>query len=282
MWMRKYIILTLVLIGLVTIGVVSRQNKPKITNIPTHNYVALGDSVAAGVGLKTDSDSSACNRTNQSYPNLIAQKMNFKINNLACSGATLASGILGEQEVNQLLLPAQLDQLYKLPFPSLITITIGANDVKWTTVINKCYTGVCGNFGDTEVVNQRIALVSENLRNSLIQIQTFYKKSPPHVVVSGYNQVFPVNVIDCPDLTGIDQNEINWVHTQQVDLNKSISSTVGEFAFAKFASIDFTGHELCTTNSWVQGIADKQPYHPTEEGQMSFANQIVKIVRTFK
>jgi len=273
--MRKYVVLVIVLIGLVVIGLVSRQSKPKTVDIPTGSYVALGDSVAAGVGLKTDSDSSACDRTNESYPNLVAQQMNFKLYSLACSGATMNSGILGKQDVNQLMVSSQLDQLFKLSKPSLITITIGANDIDWTSIIGKCYTSVCGSAEDTTAVNQKLATLATDLKSALSQIQSHYKNDPPNVVVTGYHQVFPASVNNCPDLTGIDHSELSWGRDQQTSLNKTINSSVASFNFVKFANIDFKGHELCTPDSWVQGISDKDPYHPTEDGQAAFANSVV-------
>jgi lysophospholipase L1-like esterase len=282
--MKRYTFGTVLVFALIAIGLVAanQHSKPQAPNEPHNSYVALGDSVAAGVGLEDYSDSSACDRTNESYPNLVAAKLNLKLKNFACSGATLPAGILGEQDVNQLMVAPQLDQLFSQPRPYLITITIGANDTQWTTFIAKCYAGECGSAEDSAAVNELLATVSVNLQNTLSQIQSHYKTAVPHVVVTGYHHVFPAGPTTCSDLSDINASELAWGRQQQTNLNNSTAHVVAEFSFAKFAAIDFSGHELCTTDAWVQGIGGNAPYHPTDEGQAAYARQIVSTVQSFK
>lgn len=285
--MKKYIISAVVIVLLVAgaFGIkVRHRDQPATTPVATSGtYIALGDSVAAGVGLKTDSDSSACDRTDQSYPHQAASMLNYKLVNLACSGATLPAGILGQQDVNQLMTQPQLDQLFAQPKPNLVSLTIGANDAGWTAVFAKCYTGVCGTAEDTAAAKQRLAVMGSNLQKALTQVQQHYGPGVPDVVVTGYHQVFPASPISgCSDLTGIDASELAWGRQQQAAINDAIQKAVKNFAFAKFAAIDFGGHELCTTDSWVQGLADRQPYHPTEAGQTAFAKQIQTTAKEFK
>jgi len=258
------------------------SNKPKPATTPHQTYIALGDSVAAGLGLENYSDSSACDRTNQAYPDQVATALHLRLKNLACSGATLSAGILGPQNVNQLLVAAQLQQLFALPRPDLITLTIGANDIEWTTFIAKCYSGQCATASDTAAINSLLATVSLHLQGALSQIQSHYKSDVPHVIVTGYHQVFPTGTATCSDLTGIDSNELAWGRQQQTNLNTTISTVVSKFSFAKFAAIGFSGHELCTADSWVQGIDDTAPYHPTEAGQAVYAKQILATNALFK
>ena len=260
-------------------------------------YVALGDSVAAGVGLKDDSDSSACNRTNQAYPNLVAANLGYKLKNLACSGATLPAGITGSQDVNKLQATPQLQQLFDLPKPDVISLTIGANDAQWTTIIGKCYTGQCGSAADSAAVAAALTVVGSNLTSVLNQIKAHYaltslnpssnnsaasQHQKPLVVITGYHQVFPVTVAaTCTDLSDIDAAELAWGRTLQASINTTLQNTVKapDFAdFAKYVPVDFNGHELCSTDPWVQGLADKQPYHPTSAGQAAFAQQIAQQI----
>ena len=284
--MKKYALGIIVILILAVGGILAVRHHTK-TQTPTKaavqgSYVALGDSVAAGVGLSDPSDSSACDRTNQAYANTVAAGLNLKLTNLACSGATLPAGILGSQNVNNLMAPTQLADLFALPKPNLISLTIGANDAGWTTVIASCYTGVCGTSADSAGVNARLAVMSNNLKTALAGIQTHYGASVPHVVVTGYHQVFPVTSGSCADLTGVDAAEQAWGRQQQAALNATIQSVVSGFSFAVFAPVDFTGHELCSSSSWVQGLGDKEPYHPTADGQAEYARQVVASSKTFK
>ena len=121
-----------------------------------------------------------------------------------------------------------------------------------------------------------------NLTTFLQDIQSNYKTDVPDVIVTGYHQVFPVGQATCADLTGINANELSWGRQQQQALNSAIQSVVSQYSFAKYAAINFTGHELCTTNSWVQGLNATAPYHPTVAGQQEYANQVVAAYRTFK
>ena len=269
-----------VIVGLVAAQLPSKKNS--VNELPTETYTALGDSVAAGVGLTPDSDASACDRTDQSYPYQLSVKLHYKLYSHACSGATFASGIIGSQEVNKLVLPTQLQQLFSDRKPALITLTIGANDIDWTKLLAKCYTGVCGSDADTAMVSAKLSVVGDNVRATLNQIRDHYTLGTPLVIVTGYHQVFPSNGISCSDLTNIDSSELTWGRNLQANLNETISSAVAGSDFAHFVPIDFTGHELCTTTPWVQGLNDKQPYHPTDRGQRAFAEQLAEAVTSLK
>jgi lysophospholipase L1-like esterase len=284
--MTRKIIIALVALSVsgLFISLISQHpSKPQTHILKMQSYTALGDSVAAGLGLETYSDSSACDRTNQAYPDLVAKDLNLKLDSLACSGATLGSGILGQQTVNQLALQPQITQLFKQPEPYLITMTIGANDIDWTGLIAKCYTGECGNAADTASVNQSLATLTTNLTTALNELEAHYIQVKPIVIVTGYHQVFPAtNTPACSDLTGIDASELSWGRQVQANLNLTIKNVVSKYSFAKFAPVDFSGHELCTANSWVQGLDGNDPYHPTNAGQAEYARQVVSAVKTLK
>ena len=284
--MKKYVLAVIIILIIAAGGILAVRHHTK-TQTPTKvafqgSYVALGDSVAAGVGLSDPTDSSACDRTNQAYANTVASNLNYRLTNLACSGATLPAGIIGSQNVNNLMAPTQLADLFALPKPKLLSLTIGANDAGWTTIIASCYTGECGSVADTAGVNARLAVMGNNLKTALTQIQTHYGDAVPHVVVTGYHQVFPATTGSCADLTGVDAAEQAWGRQQQAALNATIQSVVSSFSFAVFAPVDFTGHELCSSSSWVQGLGDKEPYHPTADGQAEYARQVVAASKTFK
>jgi lysophospholipase L1-like esterase len=283
--MKKFLIACagLIIVATVVVIIFHHDAKSPAPSTNQKTYVALGDSVAAGVGLKDDSDASACNRTNQAYPNLIAQAQNYNLKNIACTGATIPAGILGKQDVNELLVAPQLEQLFALPKPSLVTLTIGANDIDWSSLIATCYTGVCGTAEDQAMVENKLAIMTTNLRTVLTQIQTHYGSNPPHIIVTGYHQVFPAtDVTDCADLQGVDVTEQAWGRGAQAKLSEVIQSAVSSYSFVTYAPISFSGHEACTPDSWVQGLHDKQPAHPTEAGQAAYAKQITAVIQAKK
>ncbi len=273
----------IIAIALIAITSATHKNTNKVTASPTKNYVALGDSVSAGDGLETYSDSSACNRTNQSYPNIVASKLYLKLSSLSCSGATIEQGISGSQTVNQLALSSQLSQAYRiLSKPDMISITIGANDVQWTDFITKCYSGQCGTSSDSSDAAVLLQTLNINLNNVLTSIKDHYGGVSPKVIVTGYYQIFPSSGSTCTDIKGITPSEIIWLLQQQDNLNTTIKSVVANYSFAKYAAIDFSGHELCTSDPWIQGLNDKAPYHPTDSGQTQYASAVIAAEKAFK
>lgn len=283
--MKKLLILAAVVVVVILVfASIANNHKSKPTNSVSYkgSYVAMGDSVAAGVGLETYSDSSACDRTNQSYPNLVASGLNFKLSSFACSGASVESGILGKQDVNNLMVSPQLNQLFASTRPKLITLTVGANDTHWTDFLTKCTTGTCGTPEDTAAVGILLTSFSSNLNSVMQSIANHYGSSVPHVIVTGYYQFYPANSASCRDLTGVDPSEQAWARQQVVNLNNAISSVTANYSYARFASVDFSGHELCTPQPWVQGIDAQAPYHPTDAGQADYAKQIINTDKLFK
>lgn len=278
--MKKFVIGTgLVLIAaLVTIiAMSSGSNKSNTINTPSNGeYVALGDSVAAGIGLEDYSDSSACARTKQAYPYGIAKKLNYDLKNVACSGATTEKGLLQPQGVNRLAVAPQLSSVLNGKKPKLVTATIGANDTDWTGYITKCYIGTCGSEDDTAAVVASSNYISTNLEAALDQIKSKYPNDTPKVVITGYYKLFPATkVANCTELTGVDDSELTWIRQLQDQIDNSIKLSVQKYDFAAYAPIDFNGHELCSESSWIQGLGKTAVYHPTDAGQGAIGDQIL-------
>ena len=53
-------------------------------------------------------------------------------------------------------------------------------------------------------------------------------------------------------------------------LNQVLANGALTFGFLT-AQPDFTGHELCTDQSYVQGSTDPAPLHPNARGQLAIA-----------
>ena len=237
-------------------------------------YVAIGDSVAAGVGLPTDLDASACARTAESYPVLLAKQLNMKLEDFACSGASIARGLRGPQTVNGADLEPQITRLYALNKPSLVTITIGANDVEWIQTILKCYSTKCGSSADTASLAAKQVAMKAELSSVVEDIKQHYVGNPPRLLFTGYYQLFSSSYRNCAELTNIDANEISWLRGQVEGLNGSIASLVSGYNFAKYVDINFTGHELCSSQPWIQDLKSPAAFHPNSDGQTDIARAL--------
>jgi lysophospholipase L1-like esterase len=247
------------------------------------NYVALGDSVAAGAGLPASASGVAndatCDRSPNAYPYAIARTYQLNLLHLACSGAKVDEGIYGEQTRAGIGIPPQLDVAFATTAsPTLMTATIGANDVRWTQFIRQCYAIRCGtSFDDVRAKVYRADLRIELFR-MLHQVYTRSGGSPPRVLVSGYYS--PINTTDCLTSNRITAEEVTWLKEQTASLNQAIQSIIPYFSFAQYVPIDFTGHELCSADPWVQGVEAEAPVHPTTTGQSAIAQSFIRVLQS--
>jgi lysophospholipase L1-like esterase len=104
-------------------------------------YVALGDSYAAGFGLPAPATPTrpaypGCAQTSLDYPHRLAAKLSLRLTDVSCSGASTAD-FSTVQDVPGPKPPAQLD-VVKALHPSLVTVTIGGNDLDFTSIAQTC------------------------------------------------------------------------------------------------------------------------------------------------
>jgi lysophospholipase L1-like esterase len=244
-----------------------------------HTYVALGDSVAAGLGLSPmqPGTNPACGVSSEAYPALVASALGRPYQTAACSGATMGD-LFTEQHIDstgQDIAP-QINTAFANDKPSLITITAGANDVHWSDFIGKCYATTCGTTADQVTSAQLMVALRVKLAYALQDIRLRSAGSPPKVIVTGYYN--PLSMACAQPQTGLTPDEITWLDSQGAALNQVLANTVSHYSFARFAPVDFSGHELCTSDPWVQGPQDAAPLHPTAEGQQAIARSVLATI----
>lgn len=240
-------------------------------------YAALGDSVAAGLGLPTSSSATPndfqCGRSTQGYPNRVANSLGMPLINASCSGAT-AGDLVTSQGVSGPNLPAQLATAFASGTPKLISITAGANDAHWASFIRTCYTTNCNTTTTTTIADGYLALLRAKLTYALGDIYTRSGGNPPKVVVTGYYN--PVSA-GCATLQqNITPAEITWITNETNALNQTIRNSAAQYSFATYVPISFAGHDICTSNSWVQDFNDPAPFHPTAAGQAAIARAVTQ------
>lgn len=251
-----------------------RTNPPEVKN---SLYIALGDSVASGLGLATPGDSSGCGRTKEAYPYLLAARADYQLVHLACSGATLATGINSPQIAAGELV-SQREQLFQRE-PELITLGIGANDVAWLSLAARCLEVACGTEADKAAYERLLdETIKLQLREALETIDRRYGERTKLLVI-GYYQVFPPSGTNCTDTGGLDDRGLNWARELRARLNDAVSEVVTETGVGTYVDINFDGHELCTAEPWIQGLSDPAAYHANAAGQRAIAEQIGKALR---
>lgn len=258
------------------------------TSQPTNNtYVALGDSVAAGLGLpliaNATTQDATCGRSSQSYAYEVGRQLGRPTTLLACSGAT-AGDLNTQQGIDGPNPPAQIRSAFANGTPGLISITAGANDSYWQRFIQKCYTSTCGSRSDTVIANTALRLMQAKYQVAMenIRIRAAANASPtPMVVLTGYYNPLSQACLAQPALSSrLTQAELTWLTGSINALNKTISDMAASYSgFARYAAVDFSGHDLCSAEPWIQGLSDAAPVHPTTAGQQAIARSVLDAAR---
>lgn len=242
----------------------------------TKVYAALGDSVAAGLGLKKASGATSrdvqCGRSPQAYTTTIARATNLPIINAACSGAT-AGDMVTEQGVSGPNIPPQLDAAFAQGTPELMTITAGANDAHWRGFLRACYATNCATSTSTTAANAYLVSLQLKLYYMFYAIQSRSAGTPPpRVYVTGYYNPLSDSCLG----SRISNTEMIWLNAEAKALNQTIQNVTNAFSsFATFVPVSFAGHDICSSSPWVQGLNGKAPFHPTATGQQAIAKAIL-------
>lgn len=246
-----------------------------------NRYVALGDSVAAGLGLpylaNATSQDQRCGRSSQAYAFEVGRLLNRPAELYACSGAS-AGDLYTRQWISNQNADIQLNQAFSNGTPGLISITVGANDLNWSQLIRRCYTGTCGTAAQTANLQDDLEDMQRYLGRAMSRIEQRSNGTPPRVIITGYyNPVSPQCTSLLPDR--ITSAEIDWVSRSATSLNQSLQQVASSYSFARFATVDFSGHDICSSEPWIQSLSDEAPIHPTAEGQVVIARAVVQAAQ---
>lgn len=278
---RKILSLVLVLLATVT-GVTFSLSPAAATALESNRYVAMGDSVAAGAGLMAMTNTpedQLCARSSSAYPHRVSRALGMSLEHLACSGAKADEGLYGEQEREGTTLAPQLDSAFAAGTPDLITITIGANDVRWAEFVQQCYAWDCGGAVDDGLASAYLLDLRWELYRTLRGIKHRSMDFMPRVILTGYFTPLSTTAPSCADTRNFSTQEITWLNTQAAALNQVIAQAASWYSFVEYVPVDFSGHELCTAHPWVQGVADPAPFHPTVVGQMAYSRAVLSAIR---
>lgn len=251
------------------------------TTTGSNRYVALGDSVAAGLGLplvaNANQQDTTCGRSSQSYAYEVGRQLNYDTSLFACSGAT-AGDLITRQGIDGPNPIAQVTAAFAGGQPDVISITAGANDAQWQRFIQKCYAGTCGTKTDTTIANGALVLLQAKLNLALTAIKARSQDTPPTVVLTGYYN--PVSDRCTALQNQVTAAEISWLTASTAALNKTIQDIAATHgSFVRYAAVDFSGHDLCSAEPWIQGNGASAPLHPTLQGQQAIARSVVQALQ---
>lgn len=266
--------LAIVLAAAVALGLTTpwttAQAKPHVV---TPNYLAVGDSITYGLGVLPS----------EAFPSRLdaASKRLSLAANLGVPGTTLA-GINGQL----LTIPVSARSAV-----TKITLTVGANDVRWVDALLICLNRPVGfpcasqDIGGATLqnaVDAGLASVSTNLPGLL---EFAHEKYPnAKIYVAGYYELFGTRKHTCQldavnYITAVDKA---WYNTTTLRLNAALKGAVAQANKAldgspvKYVNVAsrFNGHGFCdSATRWIIGSENMGAAgHPTVKGQKAYAD----------
>jgi hypothetical protein len=239
---------------------------------PGVRLVVIGDSTAAGAGLPAVRDASradqACGRSTDSYAEDLARSNGWQVMNLACNSATIGQGLLGPEGRGGESEPAQIDALQRATHASAVIVSVGADDLDWSAMLRLCAVAkTCNDKATTAYFQQQLHSFSKNYLQLLGQLAAL--PSHPQVLINRYYNPFDLQ-LSCLSRVGLTAAKMRTLGSRLATLNAVLAKGAAEFGFTSVKP-DFTGHQLCTTQPYVQGLGDAAPFHPTVTGQLAIA-----------
>jgi lysophospholipase L1-like esterase len=240
---------------------------PALTGVQA---VVLGDSTAAGLGDAPLADPTpldeACGRSADAYAVHLADVNRWNVRNLACSGATIRSGVLGSQTAGDRTIPAQLAVAKRATGATAIVVSVGANDLRWAPMIRLCAAfNECDDKASTLYYQRSLELFARDYYVLLRQLAGL--PNHPRVVINLYYAPFEATD-DC--VTGLTPAKISVLLDRLAGLNAVLEEGAKTFEFL-VATPDFSGHGVCSDQPYVQELTDPAPFHPNATGELVIA-----------
>ncbi|MEU3092236.1 SGNH/GDSL hydrolase family protein [Streptomyces massasporeus] len=239
---------------------------------PGVQAVVIGDSTAAAIGNAPLDDPTAtdkaCGRSKDAYAVYLAAANNWNTLNLACSGATIRDGLLGPQQRGTTEVPPQFAVAMKATKASVIIVSIGANDIHWSTLTALCAAAnACDDKASTAYFQQQIAAFTTDYYDLLGNLAALPQH--PRVLINEYYNPFGEK-LDCLKDQNITPAKTKILKSRLDALNSVLRQGAQTFNFTAVPQ-HFDGHRLCSKQPFVQGLDANAPLHPNAAGELAIA-----------
>jgi lysophospholipase L1-like esterase len=262
-FLSRLVTMLVALVGLVVVGAVPAVAE---SNPNAIEYVALGDSYAAGQG--GGSYLNTCLESPNGYPYVLDPKRRIDLQaNVACTGASTST-----------VLSTQLWALNE--DTDLVTLTVGAADLNLSDVLAACTTGT--REACLLAIGTAIGLL-DDVGDSLPDLYAAVDAKAPNalIVVTGYPYLFDV-APDCDQNASI----MAQINCATAALNSTIEQTVlAADAGINIVYVDvteeFAGHGIGSEEPFINSESDPiGAYHPNAAGYRAYAKAIFAAVRS--
>lgn len=240
---------------------------------PGAQAVVIGDSTASGWGLPWVANPApldkACGRSADAFAGDLAAANNWNVINDSCGGATIKNGLLGPQVLyDGEVAPPQLPEAAAATHAKVVIVSVGADDLQWSVMTRLCAAAkVCNDKVSSAYFSQLLGSFTRGYYELLSDLARLPQH--PAVLVNQYYSPFGSS-IGCLARYGMTPAKEKVLLSRLGELNTVLSEGAGAFGFG-VAAPRFTGHELCTPDSYVQGPSDPAPMHPDAAGELAIA-----------
>ncbi|MGH2906998.1 MAG: SGNH/GDSL hydrolase family protein [Solirubrobacterales bacterium] len=272
------------LASLVIIATAALAWAPAAGAHPKIDYVALGDSYAAGPLIPNQiavDTPPGCAQSDHNYPHDIAAISSLiDLTDVSCSGAR-TNDMFTPQTTAAGINPPQLNAVTTKTVA--VSLTIGGNDIGFSSIIASCISPVpvgqpCQNLYVTasgDALRQRVDATAPKVKAVLDGI----KAKSPHarIVVVGYPDILPPNSPGCwPQIpfTPSDTAYLDGVERYLNDMLRTVARANGAGYGNSYALS--VGHDACQTPDvrWVEPLVPVNPAapaHPNAKGEQAMA-----------
>ena len=259
---------------------------------PDSRYVALGDSYAAGMGIKPrDTDSTAsCSRSTESYAFRIQETFDFEeFESVTCAGATIKDMYSEQPADGEPSADPQLDAL--TGDETLVSISISGNDAGFWSTVMQCLENT--DPAATPCVDEYVVNGEDSQRKRIDMIRPYLDKlldditarSPDaQIYVMGYQRILPEDAATCVGEINVSQADAEWFDGWQRYLNAMVKAAA-EAHGAEYLDIYSVseGHDACADGErWLEpmiGAEGAHILHPNTAGHAAMTELVEEVWR---
>jgi lysophospholipase L1-like esterase len=257
---------------------------------PGGTFVALGDSYAAGnlIPASPVGSPAGCLRSTHNYSGDVQAVIRAgRYADAACSDATTADMTRPQHTLAGTNRP-QFDALS--PRDSLVTITIGGNDVGFKSILATCAAlSITSPSGDpckrhfTAGGTDRLAAaVTATGPKVAAVLRGIHHRAPrARVLLVGYPDILPDTGTGCfPDVP-LARGDVPYLRAMEVALNRTLARAAAASGATFVDTYRATiGHDVCQRPGvrWIEGLIPASPafpFHPNRLGQQAMARQVL-------
>jgi lysophospholipase L1-like esterase len=275
--MRSRILAAAAMAAVVLAGAAQAQAAPR--------YVALGDSFAAGPLIPLQIPPFGCLKSNNDYPHVVQRRLRLaEFRDMTCSGAETEDMT---QPQNVWPRPNQPQFSALTPDTALVTLTIGGNDIGFSSIAEDCFRSTPSNGSpcrDRYVVDGRDG-ISERIAATAPKVaavlQGIAARSPrARVLVVNYSAIFPHSGPGCWPQMPVAEGDVPWLRAKQEELNAMLARQArahGARVVDVYAAS--RGHDACALPvvRWVEPVIPASaaaPVHPNLLGMRAMGRLV--------